>query len=459
MNLKEKLEQTIVEINKSNKGTYLNKIQCLSEYDYLFSFSRAQTKEILISLNVKNPFVKLTKDKYSFNDSSSFFNRLKVKLLNSLFLGASSINDDNILKLDFLKTTDTYDKIHYSLIFEIFKSNANLILLVDDKIDEAFRYKGLDTHHPIIKNMIYIPPKSISIEKDVKEKDILNEENYYNNLENQFLVNKYKPVALIAKRKLKSLLKKLEKIKEDQHEAEEKLKYKDYADALLINLSEVKRGDSFFVYEGEKINLNESFSPSENLERFYKFYKKAKATIESTKDYILKTEDEIDYLNSVIASLEYYKEDDYKELIEEFINKKYLKNNPKIKPKNLKNAAKPYYILFNGTKIGFGKNSVQNDYLSFKLAKKEDYFLHIKNAHGNHVIIFNSNVDDELLEFALEFCIYLAKKKDGEVVFASVKDIRKGNESGLVKLNKYESYYIKEYNYDFKSYLDKAIRF
>ena len=61
---------------------------------------------------------------------------------------------------------------------------------------------------------------------------------------------------------------KLEKIKEDQHEAEEKLKYKDYADALLINLNEVKRGDSFFIYEGEKINLNESFSPSENLERF-----------------------------------------------------------------------------------------------------------------------------------------------------------------------------------------------
>ena len=49
----------------------------------------------------------------------SFYLKLKTKLQNSYFLGASIYNDDNILALDFLKTTDTYDKIRYKLIFEI----------------------------------------------------------------------------------------------------------------------------------------------------------------------------------------------------------------------------------------------------------------------------------------------------------------------------------------------------
>ena len=113
----ERLKENINEINSSLSGTYLNKIQCLSDYDYLFSFSKSKSKGIFISLNVKNPFLKLTDKKFLFNQSNAFFLRLKAKLLNSLFLKASIYNDDNILELEFIKTTDTYDKIHYSLIF------------------------------------------------------------------------------------------------------------------------------------------------------------------------------------------------------------------------------------------------------------------------------------------------------------------------------------------------------
>ena len=129
------------------------------------------------------------------------------------------------------------------------------------------------------------------------------------------------------------------------------------------------------------------------------------------------------------------------------------------KPKNLKNAAKPYYILFNDTKIGFGKNSLQNDNLTFKYASKDDYFIHLKNMHSNHVIIFKNNLDDKTLEFALEFALFLSNKKDGEVILAKCKAIKKGKEPGLVLLSNYESYYIKEFHYDFNEYLKNVNRF
>lgn len=455
----ERLKENVDEINASLSGTYLNKIQCLSDYDYLFSFSKSKSKSIFISLNVKNPFLKITDKKFYFNTSNSFFLRLKAKLLNSLFLKASIYNEDNILELEFIKTTDTYDKIHYSLFFEIFKSNSNLVLLVDKKVDEAFRFKGIDTHHPILKNAIYEPPLKAPYSKEIKDKDLLNENTYFDSIEKLHLSEKYKEINLELKRRKKSLEKKLDKIKVDQKEAQEKLIYKNYADYLLTILDEVKRGDEYFIYEDKKITLNESFSPTQNLERFYKVYKKAKATITSTKEYIEKTESEIEYLTSVINNLSLFNEDDYQEIIDELVNKKILKISHYKKPKNLKNAAKPYYISFNDTKIGFGKNSLQNDNLTFKYASKDDYFIHLKNIHSNHIIIFKHNLDDKTLEFALEFALFLSNKKDGEVILAKCKAIKKGKEPGLVLLSNYESYYIKEFHYDFNEYLKNVNRF
>ena len=86
-------------------------------------------------------------------------------------------------------------------------------------------------------------------------------------------------------------------------------------------------------------------------------------------------------------------------------------------------------------------------------------FLHIKNNHGNHVIIFKKDLDDETLEFALGLVVYLSKQTDGEVILASCKDIKKGNEPGLVLMNKYESYTIKQLKYNYKEYVENASRF
>ena len=162
---------------------------------------------------------------------------------------------------------------------------------------------------------------------------------------------------------------------------------------------------------------------------------------------------------SIISNLTIFNEDDYQEIIDELINKKILKVKNYKKPKNIKNAAKPYYILFNGTKIGFGKSSLQNDNLTFKYASKDDYFVHLKNIHSNHLIIFKNELDDKTLEFALELAVFLAGKKDAEVLLAKCKTIKKGKEPGLVLLSNYESYYIKEFHYDFNKYLKEINRF
>ncbi|MBP5694863.1 MAG: NFACT family protein, partial [Bacilli bacterium] len=224
-------------------------------------------------------------------------------------------------------------------------------------------------------------------------------------------------------------------------------------------MDEVHRGDSYFDYYGEKIKINETFTPSQNLNALYKTYKKAKLTLQSTDNYIQKTEYEIDYLNSIFNSLQFFNETDYEELIPELIDKKLLKQKNKKHPKNLKNAAKPYYLMHNGIKFGFGKNSLQNDNLTWNYASKNDYFLHTKNEHGNHVIIFSNILTDEILEFGLELCAFLTGHNDGEIILAKCTTIKKGSEPGLVKLSSYESYTIKNLKHDFASLIKDAKRF
>lgn len=459
MKITERLQLIADQINTAHAGSYLNKIVCLSEYDYLLSFSKTKGQHILLSLNVKIPFVKVTDKKFSFNDQNSFHQKLKAKLLNACFLHASVYNSDNILSLEFIKTTDTYDKIRYFLLFEIFKSNSNLILISDNVVVEAFRFKGLDTHHPVIKGAFYNPPIKQGFEKDIQEKDIKSEELYFNSIERHHIDAKYRDISVNLKRKLKSLHKKVENIEEEREKAKHNLRYKDYADYLLSDLSLIKKGDSSFDYFGETVKLNEIYSPTDNIQRFYKLYKKAKLTIVSTNEQYDRANDEIGYIEAILSNLDNYNESDYDDLIKELYERNIVKIPGKFKPKNLKNAANPYYFYFNDVKIGFGKNATQNSNLTFKFASKDDNYAHIKNDHGSHVIIFDKDPSDDVIEFTLGLALFLSKKKDGEVIYAKVKTLKKGNVPGLVLLSNYESYTLKELKYDYANYINEAKRF
>ena len=130
MTYQDYLKQQIDNINNKFKNTFLNKIQSLTKTDFLFGFSQGKSNSVFISIMPQEPFIAITTNKFLANNNNQFINKLKTKLNNSKFIGASVINNDNIVKFDFVKTTDTYDKISFSLIIELFKMNTNIILQI-----------------------------------------------------------------------------------------------------------------------------------------------------------------------------------------------------------------------------------------------------------------------------------------------------------------------------------------
>ena len=116
--------------------------------------------------------------------------------------------------------------------------------------------------------------------------------------------------------------------------------------------------------------------------------------------------------------------------------------------KNLKkskvDARLPYYVTVGNTKIGYGKNYKQNEYLSFKKARKTDLYFHIKDFHGCHVVIFNDHPNQEEMLVASEIALILSNKSEGSVQYTKISNIKKGHHPGEALLDSYQEIVLRE---------------
>ena len=172
-------------------------------------------------------------------------------------------------------------------------------------------------------------------------------------------------------------------------------------------------------------------SVSMNAQSYFKKYKKCKRALEMAQNEIDNANKLINEYTLILNSWPYYSDEELMDLESIYVPKKRKK-------KGEHTALLPSYILVNKTKIGFGKNNKQNEYLTFKLAKKEDTYLHIKDYHGAHVVIFNNNPTNEELLIASEIALILSNKESGNIIYTKVNNLKKSPTTGLVTFNTYK---------------------
>ncbi len=95
------------------------------------------------------------------------------------------------------------------------------------------------------------------------------------------------------------------------------------------------------------------------------------------------------------------------------------------------------FKLSSGKVVLVGKNNYQNDWLTLKKANKTDYWFHVKNMPGSHVILRDSNPSDEDIAEAAEIAAYFSKgRASAHVQVDYVQDKRvkkpKGAKPGFV---------------------------
>lgn len=209
--------------------------------------------------------------------------------------------------------------------------------------------------------------------------------------------------------KLEKLNNKLDLINKKISECKDAEKYKLYGELITSNLYRINdyNTDSITLenyYENNKeitIPLDKSITPSSNAKKFFKRYKKlktAKEFVNVQKTAIIK---DIYYLESVVYEINSATDiadidEIYSELKESSINilnsrkkqiskkKTVIKNIPDKVGEILKYNIDGFTVLV-------GKNNKQNDYITTKLANKEDIWFHVKDFHGSHVILRTDN--------------------------------------------------------------------
>lgn len=257
-------------------------------------------------------------------------------------------------------------------------------------------------------------------------------------------------------KKLNSLIeRKTRKInlqKEELKKCDEKETLRLYGELIMTNVHLLKKGSLFYevanYYDNMnivRIACNPALTPTENSNKYYKEYKKAKTAEIMLQKQIEETSSEISYIESVLDEISRADTDaEISAIREELCDAGYLKLKSLKKQKKQKELPPIEYCSQDGYRILVGRNNVQNDKLSLKTADKNDMWLHTQGFPGSHVIIINKGgeVSDLAIEQAAIIAVKHSKASASSLVpvdYTKVRNLKKpiGAKPGKVIYHQY----------------------
>ena len=414
-------------------GCRINNITVINSHDFLCSLSMIKDEKLLISLNHQHPFLALIDVKKSEPTILGSLNESLRKYLKDAYIVSVSLNEsDRIVEFVIQKANDYYEKVVTHLYLECIPQRANLVFVNEEgKIIHALHYSPLTSQRPILNGLTYeLPSKTVlKDENDVPSLEEIKKQaiNYY---ENALLVHKkekFTPLYRYIKSRIKSLNKKTFVLNQEIANAEAHLNDVEHGNYLLAYQSDEELLKAYIL--DNHLDIDKTKTIVENANAMFKRYKKSKRTIEMAKLELEKAKQEEEYLTYLLASSQYMNDEELLALSQDLLPKQHLKKKP--------SPIKCSYIIYDNVKISFGKNASSNNELTFRIAKKDDYYLHIKDYHGAHVIIHQANPSNAVKLVAAELCLILSNKSAGEVMITEMKDVKKGHALGEAKLLNY----------------------
>ena len=226
-------------------------------------------------------------------------------------------------------------------------------------------------------------------------------------------------------------------------------------DILTANIHRIQKGqpsiecEDFYDEEMKPVTipLSPILSPQQNAAKFYKDYAKLKNAEKVLTQQLELGENELHYLKSVLEELDRAgTEVDLEEIRRELQEGGYVKADPGRKRMKQGKVPPMRFESTDGYPIYVGRNNRQNDELTFKLARKDDLWLHASKVHGSHVIIScgGTTPPDDTITQAAQLAAYYAETKGGQnlpVDVTPVKQVKKpaSGKPGMVIYHTYRT--------------------
>ena len=477
-------ETTLEAVGKELENELVNrpfgKIFQLSRLTFAIDFRLSDSSYLFLGIEPLNPRVYLIKrklrdlEKQSANPSP-FVLFVRKRLSNAILLNIAKVENERILRFHFLAQDEVEGLKKYALIIQLTGRSANLFLLDErDFILDCLRENSGDGQEIAGK---YQPPKRgesgqpSAVSRHAKTGDrneifpkadfaTLSEalDTHYQNLEAE---KKFQASAKSAAAKIKQEIarreKLVKKLNQDLANHGDAQKWKRYGDLILANLADAARvGDKVLVvdYFDEKmpaieIEIDENSSLTEAAEKFFKLYTKARNAKEEIAKRLADLESQIIEFKLRKERLEEAIAEKDEQFLAEITGEKAESRPQKSKDKrddSFKGARK--FVSSDGFEILVGKASKDNDYLTFRIAKSLDFWLHAADYGGSHVVIRNPNrletLPPQTLVEAAEIAAFYSQGRSqvkAAVNYTQKKFVNKpkGAAAGLVSLSGFKT--------------------
>ena len=232
-------------------------------------------------------------------------------------------------------------------------------------------------------------------------------------------------------------------------------------DILTANIHRIVKGsvtleaEDFYDEEMKVISIPISpiLSPQQNAAKFYKDYSRMKNAEKELTRQIAIGQEELTYLKSVLEELNRAgSEQELEEIRQELQSGGYLRAESGKKRMKQAKSAPMRFESTDGFPIYVGRNNRQNDELTFKMARKDDIWLHAQKVHGSHVIIACAGrpVPDDTVTQAAQLAAYYAESIGGQnipVDVTPVKQVKKtpAGKPGMVIYHTYRTVIVNPY--------------
>ena len=252
---------------------------------------------------------------------------------------------------------------------------------------------------------------------------------------------------------------KLENQKKELAQAEDREILRIRGELITANLYAMKKGmkelvcANYYDLDGRTVHipLDSLLTPQQNAAAYFKRYAKAKTAEKVLTEQISKGQLDLDYLESVLTCIRCSEEErDLIEIRQELEDNGYLRPQKAVKKGMKRVKSKPMeFCSSTGMRISVGRNNVQNDQLTTKMAFKSDIWLHTQGIHGAHVILWTEGKKPDVtsLKEAAMLASWFSQGKEGQnipVDYTPVRYVKKpsGAKPGMVIYTTYSTAYV-----------------
>ncbi len=198
------------------------------------------------------------------------------------------------------------------------------------------------------------------------------------------------------------------------------------------------------------IKLDPALTPSQNAQKYYKEYRKAKTAEEKLTEQIGIAGRELEYLDSVLDALSRAEtEQDLQEIRGELAEQGYVRIPRGKRQKEPAVGAPLKFTTSDGFTVLVGRNNRQNDRLTMKQANNNDIWFHTKNIPGSHTILVTEGREPTpaAMEEAAVLAASHSRAKDSAQVpvdYTQVRNVSKpqGAKPGMVIYVKYRTIFV-----------------